>query len=306
MSMLPLSDRQAQAAAARGMRSVQTGMAANAVLAAIKLIAGIAGNTYALIADAVESIADIFASLVVWGGLRIAARPPDDDHPFGHGKAESLATAAVSLLLLVAAAGIAIAAIGEIRTPHTTPAPWTLIVLAGVMTVKWILARRVHAVGAEIGSTAVRADAWHHVSDALTSAAAFAGIAIAVVAARVGGGEGWESADDWAALLASGFIAYTGVSMLQPALHDLMDRMPGAEVVDPVRLAAEAVPDVLAVEKLLVRRAGLSYRVTIHVQAAPKMPLDEAHILSGRVKSAIRAAMPQVDSVLVHMEPYEP
>lgn len=304
--MLPLSDRQAQAAAARGMRSVQTGMAANAVLAAIKLIAGIAGNTYALIADAVESIADIFASLVVWGGLRIAARPPDDDHPFGHGKAESLATAAVSLLLLVAAAGIAIAAIGEIRTPHTTPAPWTLIVLAGVMTVKWILARRVHAVGAEIGSTAVRADAWHHVSDALTSAAAFAGIAIAVVAARVGGGEGWESADDWAALLASGFIAYTGVSMLQPALHDLMDRMPGAEVVDPVRLAAEAVPDVLAVEKLLVRRAGLSYRVTIHVQAAPKMPLDEAHILSGRVKSAIRAAMPQVDSVLVHMEPYEP
>jgi cation diffusion facilitator family transporter len=283
-----------------GIRAAQAGMLVNAVLAITKLIAGLVGNAYALVADAVESSADIMSSIIVWSGLAIASQPPDEDHPYGHGKAEPLAAAVVSLMLIGAAIAISLEAISEIRVPHHSPAPWTLGVLVGVIVTKWLLSRRVQAVGATIGSNAVRADAFHHLSDALTSAAAFIGISIALV-----GGPGWESADDWAALLASGIILYNGISMLQPALHDLMDRMPGAEVVAPLRAVAESVPGVLAVEKLFVRRMGTAYRVTIHVQADAKMTLDESHELGARVKYAIRDRIPGVQYVLVHMEPYD-
>jgi cation diffusion facilitator family transporter len=292
--------------AQRGIRAAQTGMLVNAALAAIKLVAGILGNTYALVADAIESAADVFASMLVWGGLVIAAQPADDDHPYGHGKAEAIAAAAVSFMLLGAAVGIAFKAVAEIRTPHRVPAPWTLLVLVGVMIAKWTLARRVHAVSDEIGSTAVKADAAHHLSDAITSAAAFIGIALAVVGSRIWGGRGWESADDWAALVASGVIAFNGVSMLRAALHDLMDGRPGDDVIAPIRDAALEVAGVHAIEKLHVRKAGLAYRVTLHVQADPTMPLHEAHVLGGRVKSAICELMPRVNYVLVHMEPYKP
>lgn len=287
-------------ASRRGMRTAQVAILVNTVLAITKLIAGITGSTYALVADAVESTADIFASTIVWGGLLVASRDPDEAYPFGYGKAEPLAASVVALIILAAAVGIALKAIAEIRTPHHTPAPWTLLVLVVVVVVKWTLSRRVQMVGVDIGSTAVKADAWHHMSDAVTSAAAFIGISIALW-----GGPGWESADDWAALLASGIIAFNGVNMLRPAMHDLMDRMPGPEVVGIVRAAATGVPEVLATEKLAIRRSGMGYRVTIHVQADPTMPLHEAHVLSGKVKGAIRSALPSVQSVLVHMEPYE-
>lgn len=289
----------------KGIRAAQTGIIINAALAATKLVAGIVGNTYALVADAVESMADIFGSMIVWGGLHVASLPADEDHPFGHGKAEALAAMVVSLMLLGAAAGIGIEAVKEIRTPHETPAPWTLAVLVGVMIVKWMLSRRVHAVGAETGSTAVQADAQHHLSDAITSAAAFIGISIALLGSRCRGGSGWESADDWAALVASAVIAFNGVSMIRAAMHDLMDRMPGPEVVAPIREAALDVPGVSAIEKLHVAKAGMSYRVTVHVQTDGSVTLHEAHVLGGRVKSAICASAIQVSYVLVHMEPYD-
>lgn len=289
----------------KGIRAAQTGIIINAALAATKLVAGIVGNTYALVADAVESMADIFGSMIVWGGLHVASLPADEDHPFGHGKAEALAAMVVSLMLLGAAAGIGIEAVKEIRTPHETPAPWTLAVLVGVMIVKWMLSRRVHAVGAETGSTAVQADAQHHLSDAITSAAAFIGISIALLGSRFRGGSGWESADDWAALVASAVIAFNGVSMIRAAMHDLMDRMPGPEVVAPIREAALDVPGVSAIEKLHVAKAGMSYRVTVHVQTDGSVTLHEAHVLGGRVKSAICASAIQVSYVLVHMEPHD-
>ena len=288
----------------RGIRAAQTGLLINALLVGAKLVAGILGNTYALIADAVESAADIFSSLIVWSGLTIAAQPPDEDHPYGHGKAEALAASVVSLMLLAAAFGIAVEAIREIRTPHRTPAPWTLLVLVSVIVVKWVLARRVHSIGLDIDSTAVKADAFHHLSEAFTSAAAFIGITNAVVGSRWRGGSGWESADDWAALFASGIIAFNGISILRPAMHDLMDRMPGEEVVGPIRRAAESVPGVLAVEKLAVRKSGFALHASIHVQADPHISLEAAHQLGGRVKAAMRREAPRLTDVLVHMEPY--
>ena len=171
------------------------------------------------------------------------------------------------------------------------------------MVIKWLLSRRVRRVGAESGSTAVQADAVHHLSDAITSGAAFIGITIALHGSRLGPAADWASADDWAALLASAVIAFNGASMARAAINDLMDRMPGPEIVDPIRRAAEGVVGVCRTEKLAVRKSGLAYWVTIHVQTNPAMPLRDAHILGGMVKSAIRAAVPRVASVLVHMEP---
>lgn len=291
----------ATAGVVRGVRATQVAMLVNAGLASVKLVAGLVGHSYALVADAVESTADILSSTIVWSGLRIAARDPDAQYPFGYGKAEPLASAVVALMLVGAAVAIAIEAIAEIRTPHHAPAWWTLLVLVLVMLVKAGLARWVRTEGQAIGSSAVQADASHHLSDAITSAAAFVGITVALV-----GGPGWEAADDWAALVASGVILVTGVRLLRPALFDLMDRSAEPAVVQAIEQAAHAVPGVLATEKLAVRRTGLTCRVTIHVQSDPGMSLHDAHVLSGKVKGAIRAAVPSVQSVLVHMEPYEP
>lgn len=284
----------------RGVRSAQLGLVANAGLALIKVVAGVVGHSYALIADGIESSADILSSTIVWGGLRIAGREADRDYPFGYGKAESVAAATVSLMLLAAAAGIAVQAVREIVTPHHAPAPFTLAVLVGVVAVKELLFRRVHAVGASVGSDAVQADAWHHRSDAITSAAAFVGISVALI-----GGPGWESADDWAALVAATVIAWNGQRLLRGTVATLMDRAPGPETVRQIEQVASAVPDVRAIEKTIVRRAGMSYFVDLHVQADPGLPLRDAHVLGGKVKRAIMERIPAVRGVLVHMEPYE-
>lgn len=285
----------------RGIRTTQVGLLVNMGLAIVKLVAGIVGTSYALIADAIESTADVFSSLIVWTGLRIAARSADESYPFGYGKAEALAAAAVGLMLIGAAIVISIEATREIITPHHAPAPFTLIVLVGVVLVKELLFRRVLHVGEELASTAVTADAWHHRSDAITSSAAFVGISVALL-----GGPGWESADDWAALVAAMVIVINGLRVLRPAVADLMDRAPDPRIIARVESAARAVPTVLATEKLKIRKTGLSYHVDIHVQTDPAMSLHEAHILSGRVKGAIRNAVSSPTEVLVHMEPYEP
>ncbi|MBK9411623.1 MAG: cation transporter [Gemmatimonadetes bacterium] len=282
------------------MQTAQLGLLINTGLALVKFVAGILGNSYALIADAVESTSDILSSAIVWGGIRIASREADDDFPFGYGKAEALAGAIVALMLLAASVGISIEAIREIHTPHHAPAPFTLIVLVAVVLVKETLFRRVFRVGEEEESIAVKSDAWHHRSDAITSVAAFIGISIALWK-----GEGWESADDWAALVAALVIAINALILLRPAVFDLMDRAPEPDIVERVRLAALAVPDVMAIEKLKVRRAGTGLYVDLHVQSDPNLSLHAAHIVSGKVKSAIRGSVGRVHGVLIHMEPFE-
>jgi len=288
-------------AAVASQRLAQLGLVINALLAVVKLVAGLVGNAYALVADAIESGTDMIGSVVVWGGLRIASRDPDDRYPFGYGRAEALAGAVVAALMFGAAAGIAIEAIREIRTPHHAPAPWTLGVLAVVIVVKEVLAKKVLQVSEGSGSVAAAADGWHHRADAITSAAAFIGITVAIV-----GGPGWEPADDWAALVAAAIIAINATLLLQTALGDLMDRAPDATIQSVVSAAALDTPGVLAIEKLKIRKTGTAYFVDIHVQAEPSMTLHDAHILSGIVKSAIRHRIPAAAGVLIHMEPYEP
>jgi cation diffusion facilitator family transporter len=283
----------------RSIRWAQAGLLTNICLVFVKLFAGIIGHSNALIADAVESSADIFSSLIVWTGLSVAARPADENHPYGHGKAEPLAAAVVSLMLLGAAAGISIIAIRDIMTPHHLPSPFTLFVAAGVIAVKEILYRRVSRVGREVGGTAIVADAWHHRADAISSLAAFVGISIALI-----GGRGWEAADDWAALVAALVVAVNGIRTLRTAISGLMDEAPDRSVKERVLYAGAEVEGVRSVENLNVRGSGLGFYVDVHVKADPQLSLEEAHEIAAKVKYAILGAVPSVVGVLVHMEPY--
>src|SRR5258705_7960862 len=280
----------------RSIRWAQAGLLTNAGLVFVKLFSGIIGHSNALIADAVESSADIFSSLIVWMGLSIAARPADEDHPYGHGKAEPLAAAVVSLMLLGAAVGISIIAIRDIMTPHHLPAPFTLFVAAGVIMVKEILYRRVARVGREVGGTAIVADAWHHRADAISSLAAFIGISIALI-----GGRRWGAPDDWAALVAAFGVRLDGARPLRPGISGLVDEAPDRTVRERVLEVACAVDGVRNVENLKVRRSGLGFYVDLHVQADPAISLEDAHEIAATVKYAIVEAIPSVAGVLVHM-----
>jgi cation diffusion facilitator family transporter len=274
------------------------GLGVNIILAGSKLAAGIIGHSHALVADAVESLADIFSSIIVWRGLVVAAEPADEDHPYGHGKAEPLATAIVAMMLLTAAAWIAATALGEIKHPHQSPAPFTLGVLGMVVLIKETLFRFVLHQSTLVESSAVKADAWHHRSDAITSLAAAIGISIALI-----GGEGYEAADDVAAVAAAGVIAFNGWHLLRPALNELMDRSPSKDVVERIRRTAEAVPGVEAVEKCMARKMGHQYYVDMHVEVDPEMTVKQSHLIAHEVKDKVRGQIERVRDVLVHIEP---
>ena len=281
-----------------GARTTIIGILVNALLAGIKFLAGILGNSYALVADAVESSTDVFSSLVVLSGLRIAKAPPDEDHPYGHGKAEPLAASVVAVALIVAAIGIAVNSIREIQVPHHAPAPFTLIVLVVVVITKETLFRYVFKTGKSLESTVIKTDAWHHRSDALTSVAAFIGISIALI-----GGKGYEEADDWAALFASGVIAFNGIRLLRPALLEAMDTAPSKEIVTQILGSAKEVEGVAGLDKCLVRKMGFDYYVDLHVIVNSQMSVKEAHKIGHDVKDRLRSQYPHIKDVLVHIEP---
>lgn len=280
-------------------RLVLRGILLNAVLAAVKFAGGVLGHTYALIADGAESLLDILSSLLVWAGFKVAAQPPDAEHPYGHGKAEPLAALAVALFIFAMAGWVGWHAVHEIVTPHTGPAWWTLVLLAGVIATKALFSRRIAAAGEEVGSTALGVEALHHWSDALTSAAAFVGISIALI-----GGKGWETADDWAALFACVIIAFNGVGMLTKALGDVMDSAVPAKLEGEIRDIALAVPGVQALHRVRVRKSGLSHLVDIQVRVDGGLTVREGHDIAHAVKDALIASVPHaVSDVTVHVEP---
>jgi len=281
-----------------GARVALFGMIVNLIFAAAKIVGGLLGNAYVLIADGIESALDIVGSFIIWSGLKFAARPPDETHPYGHGKAEPIAAVVVALGVLAAAAGLAIESVREILTPHHGPAPFTLAILIVVIVVKEILYRYVKRIGRHVESTAVQTDAWHHRSDALTSAAAFIGISIALI-----GGEGWQSADDWAALFACAVIGANGVRLLGPAFYEIMDTAPRGEIVDLVRKAAASVPGVVEIDKSFVRKMGVSFYVDLHVKVDGSISVREGHHIAHEVKRAIQQTDPRIADVLVHIEP---
>ena len=293
------AEPQNQHPATKGRKSALIGVGTNLILAAAKLTAGIIGHSHALVADAIESTADVFSSLIVWGGLRIASTPRDRDHPYGHGKAEPLAALVVAVFLLFAAGLIGFQSLRDLHEgQHKLPSRFTLVVLLGVIIIKEVLFRYVVTIGKEISSTAVKSDAWHHRSDAITSTAAFVGISIAVI-----GGPGYASADDWAALAAAVVIAFNGYRLFLPALQEVMDAAPAAALETEIRQIAGGVPGVAGLEKCFVRKMGFEYYVDIHVEVDGDLTVRQGHDIAHDVKAAIRKANPRVTDVLVHIEP---
>jgi cation diffusion facilitator family transporter len=280
------------------LRATFLGLAVNTVLTAAKFTAGILGHSHALVADAVESLADIFSSLIVWRGLVVAAEPPDKDHPYGHGKAEPIATAVVASVLLLAAGWIIFQSVHEIFRPHSSPAPFTLVTLLVIIVIKESMFHFVHGEGISVESSAVRADAWHHRSDAITSLSAAIGISIALI-----GGKPYAAADDVAAIVAAFIIAWNGWRLLRPALNELMDHAPNDEVVERIKRIAEGVQGVDCIEKCLVRKVGNDFFVDMHTQVDPQMTVQRSHDIAHDVKDRIREQVPAVRDVLVHIEP---
>src|SRR5216110_1459938 len=281
-----------------GARVALLGLVINVVLASVKIVAGVVGHAYVLIADGIESALDVGGSIVIWGGLTVAAKPPDRTHPYGHGKAEPIAAVIVAVGVLVAALGLAIQSVREISLPHHGPAPYTLVVLIVAVIVKETLYRYVIRFGRSVESTAVQTDAWHHRTDAMTSIAAFIGISVALV-----GGETWQSADDWAALFACALIGTNGYRLLRPALFEIMDTAPRGKIVRSIRRAARSVPGVIEVEKCRARKMGLDFYVDLHVGVDGSISVHEGHEIAHQVKRAIQQSDSRIADVLVHIEP---
>ena len=282
------------------IRATYFSIIGNTLLAIIKWLAGFFGNSYALIADAIESTADIFSSFLVLLGLKYASRPADDNHPYGHGRIEPLITFIVVGFLMTSATVIAYDSIVNIQTPHGLPKPWTLIVLGGIIIWKEISFRVVIKKSIETNSSSLKADAWHHRSDAITSIAAFIGISIALCM-----GKGYEAADDWAALFAAGFIFYNSYKIFRPALGEIMDEHLYDDVVLSIRQKSQLVSGVIDTEKCLIRKAGMRYHVDLHVTVDANITVKEGHDIAHNLKDFLKTEMPELGNILIHVEPNE-
>jgi cation diffusion facilitator family transporter len=270
----------------------------NTSLAIIKGLAGFFGNSYALIADAIESTTDIFASFLVLFGIKYSNKPADENHPYGHGRAEPLITFLVVGFLITSATIIAYESIINIGTPHELPKPWTLIVLGAIIIWKEYSFRVVMKRSIQTNSSSLRADAWHHRSDAITSVAAFLGISIALVL-----GNGYESADDWAALFASGFILYNSYQIFRPALGEIMDEHLYDDLIEQIRIVSLQVDGIIDTEKCFIRKAGMQYHVDLHAIVDSNSTVKEGHDLAHKLKDTLREEIPELGNVLIHVEP---
>lgn len=272
----------------------------NTILAITKGVAGLFGNSYALIADAIESTTDIFASLLVLFGIKYSNRPADKNHPYGHGRAEPLITFLVVGFLITSATIIASESIKNIGIPHDLPKSWTLFVLGAIIIWKEISYRIVLKKSKETHSSSLKADAWHHRSDAITSVAAFIGISIALIL-----GKGYESADDWAALFASSFILYNSYLIFRPALGEIMDEHVYDDLIEEIRQVAHEVEGVEDTEKCFIRKAGMQYHLELHATVNADLTVKEGHDIAHKLKDTLREEIPQLGHVLIHIEPHE-
>lgn len=284
----------------KAIKAVYFSIFGNASLAIIKGLAGFFGNSYALVADAIESTTDIFSSILVLFGIKYSNKPADENHPYGHGRAEPLVTFMVVGFLITAATIIAYESITNIGTSHDLPKPWTLIVLGVIILWKEHSYRIVLKRSIETNSSSLKADAWHHRSDAITSIAAFIGISIALIL-----GKGYESADDWAALFASGFIFYNSYLIFRPALGEIMDEQLYEDLVEKIRIISLKVDGIVGTEKCFIRKAGMQYHVDLHAIVNANITVKEGHLLSHTLKDTLREAIPELGHVLIHIEPNE-
>ncbi|RZK11839.1 MAG: cation transporter [Flavobacterium sp.] len=282
----------------KAIKATYLSILGNFFLALAKGITGYFGNSYALIADAIESTTDVLSSALVLFGIKYSTKPADSNHPYGHGRAETLVTFAVVGFLVISATIIAIESIENIRTPHETPEKFTLVVLAIIIVIKEVFYRIISKKGDETNSSSLKADAWHHRSDAITSLMAFIGISIAIYM-----GPGYETADDWAALFASFLIVYNAYLIFRPALGEILDEHLYDDVIEQIRLIATTVEGVIDTEKCFVRKTGMTYLVDLHMTVKGNITVSEGHEIAHRLKDAIIMEIPEIADVLIHTEP---
>lgn len=270
----------------------------NTCLAIVKGFAGFFGNSYALIADAIESTTDIFSSFLVLFGIKYSNKPADENHPYGHGRAEPLVTFLVVGFLITSATVIAYESIQNIKTPHNLPKPWTLIVLGLIIIWKEISYRLVLKRSIETNSSSLKADAWHHRSDAITSVAAFIGISIALYL-----GKGYEAADDWAALFASAFILYNSYLIFRPALGEIMDEHLYDDLIEIIRKVSLKVDGIIETEKCYIRKSGMKYHVDLHAVVNSEISVKKGHDLAHKLQDKLHEEIPELGKILIHIEP---
>lgn len=278
------------------------GIWGNIALSLVKFSAGILGQSAAMVADGVHSLSDILSSIIVLAGMKVARKTPDREHPYGHSKAESVAAQIVSLFLVFLGGMVFYNSARSLAlNDYTVPKGYVLIIAALSIAVKEGLFQYKIRLGGRLHSSSLVADAWHHRSDAFSSIAVLAGVALAIL-----GGPRFHIADHLAAMAVAAIILYTGLRLLGKTSSELMDQaVTGPEAARIQSLASE-VAGVRKVEKCLVRKSGMDLLVDIHIEVDPDFSVVQGHDIAGRVKGELTARVASLRSVLVHVEPHRP
>jgi cation diffusion facilitator family transporter len=275
-------------------------LVSNVSFAVIKMLVGFVGNSFALIADGIESMADVLSSVVVWSGLRVSGKEADHEHPYGHGKAEAISTLLAGVGLLMSAGIIGYHAVKEIVSPHSAPALFTVPVLIAIIVAKQWLYLTLSKGSRQHNSMALKAEAWHHLSDSLTSFGVLIGLVIAVFA-----GPGFEAADDIAALAVTILIIYNGIRIMLPAMDELMDKRIEDFRITLIEQIASEIDGIENLETVTLRRSGAGYVAEIHMEVPPSFTVEKSHELSHRLKDRLLLHKElKIIHAVMHVEPY--
>lgn len=280
-------------------RAALLGLAINLSLGIVKLVGGILGSSFALISDAVNSLGDSLTSLVVLGGLWYAQRPPDEEHPYGHTRAEAVAASNVALLIIISALFVGWEAITRSEIHQQLPPVWTLWIAGGNVVIKLVLYDYKLRVGRRTKSSVIIANAWDHRSDAMCSLAVLIGLGVIRW-----GGPAYAGVDVVAALVVVVVIVWSGVELFRNSVSELLDPQADAELVQRVRERAMAVSKVRGIDKLWVRKTGVEYLVDIHIEVDGRLTVEEGHRIGHVVKEKLIQEFACLRDVLVHLEPY--
>ncbi len=274
------------------------GLVINIALAIFKLLAGIFGLSYAMVADAIHSFSDCFATGVVYVGLRIGEKPPDEGHPYGHANAETIAAFVVALIILATGVFVGVSAVQLIaHKDFETPATIALAAAAVSIVVKEGLFRYTLKVGERSNSPAVIANAWDHRSDAYSSMAALAGI----LGARLG----FQYLDPIAGLVVSALIIKMSLTILRPNIGILMDEKPESALLDKIRGATLGIAGVEAIDSIRVHQRGSTFTIDIEVAVDGGLSVKQGHQIAAEVRNRLLREIEHVQDVMVHVNPYQ-
>jgi cation diffusion facilitator family transporter len=268
-------------------------------LAAAKIVVGLKANSTAVVSDGIESASDILASSLVLFGLVMAAKPPDAEHPYGHGRLETLSGMAVGIILVVTGSLISVESLRRGLTPHNAPAAfavWPLLLSIAVKSSMYLTKRHY---GLKLLSSSLAADAWNDGVDTVSGTVALIGVSLESLAGR-----SFRQADDIGGCAVGLIVILLGARIVRDTTFQLMDTMPDGRLLEQIRKTALQVPGALGIEKCFARKTGLQYHVDLHLEVDPDMTVSASHRIATEVRGKIRSELPWVADVLVHVEPY--